>query len=147
MWRNNLEINLKKAQEYEIQGFLAFAAFEYRRYYEYFEECDFPWGMDAASARLANQKYNELLKKLPYAQLSKSTFIKGYQCPRALWLYKNKFDQRHLTEEQKKNSKEATALAHWHKNSSLMEKMLQKALILTAINLSKTSGLIKLENL
>lgn len=105
MWRNNLEINLKKAQEYEMQGFLAFAAFEYRRYYEYFEESDFPWGMDAASARLANQKYNELLKKLPYAQLSKSTFIKGSQCPRALWLYKNKFDQRHITEEQKEKFK------------------------------------------
>ena len=105
MWRDHLEISLKKAQEYEKQDFLAFAAYEYRRYYEYFEESDFPWGMDADSARLANQKYYELLKILPYAQLSKSTFIKGCQCPRALWLYKNKFDQRHVTEEQKEKFK------------------------------------------
>lgn len=95
------EISLRQAQEYEKHGFLALAAIEYLGYHEYFEESEFPWGMDAETANYAHNKYYELLKKLPYAQLSKTSFIKGCQCPRALWLYKNKYDEGRVTEEQK----------------------------------------------
>lgn len=68
-------------------------------YYQYFEDSDFPYGMDAETARMALSKSLKLQKKLKYAYLSKTTYIKGCQCLKALWLYKNRYNIRRVSEE------------------------------------------------
>ena len=76
--------DIKRAQEYEANGDYAAAAQEYLMYYQYFEDSDFPYGMDAETARMALSKSLKLQKKLKYAYLSKTTYIKGCQCLKAL---------------------------------------------------------------
>lgn len=89
----------ESAKEYETQGDILHAALEFWLCYQYYEHGEFPPHADNKLGLEAFEKYNKYLKRLPYAPLSKTTFIKGCQCLKSLWLYKNKYNQRVVSSE------------------------------------------------
>lgn len=82
------------AEELEANGDVLNAAIEYWMCTQYAEHGEFPVAPDTSLELKAGNKWKRLQSKLPYAPLSKTTFIKGCQCLKALWLYRNKYDQR-----------------------------------------------------
>lgn len=92
--------SFEAAQEYDKAGDIVMAATEYWMCVQYCEHGDFPYIPDLSLEAKAERKLKKYLPKIPYAPLSKTTFIKGCQCPKALWLYRNKYDQRNVSKEQ-----------------------------------------------
>ena len=91
--------SFQSATELEAKGDLLMAAIEYWMCIQYAEHGEFPVVPDTSLESKAYDKLRELQSKLPYAPLSKTTFIKGCQCLKALWLYRNKYDQRFVSDE------------------------------------------------
>lgn len=91
--------SFESAQELEASGDLLMAAVEYWMCIQYAQHGEFPVVPDTSLESKAYDKLRKLQSKLPYAPLSKTTFIKGCQCLKALWLYKNKYDQRFVPDE------------------------------------------------
>ncbi len=92
--------SFEHAEELESKGDYLMAAVEYWFCTQYCEHGDFPFIPDLSLVGKSNMRLEKLQKKIPYAPLSKSTFIKGCQCLKALWLYKNKYQERTITERQ-----------------------------------------------
>lgn len=69
---------------------------------KYCEEGE-PYGISAEKLCEARSKarsiYNSCLNRLPSPMLSKTTFVYGTICPKLLWLYKHKFNYRHISDE------------------------------------------------
>ena len=101
----NYYSSFESAQEYEAQGDILSAALEFWLCYQYYEHGDFPLGTDQSLGFKACEKFKKLQNKLPYARLSKTNYLKGCQCLKALWLYKNRYDARFVSEEQKQKFK------------------------------------------
>ena len=89
----------ERALELEGRGDWLMAAVEHWMCYQYGEHGEFTMLPDTSLGPDSLQRFKRLVKRLPYASLSKSTFITGCQCPKALWLYKNKYDRRHVSPE------------------------------------------------
>ena len=87
------------AKSYETDGDILMAAVEYWMCTQFADHGEFPVLPDTSLATKAAIKTKKLQSKLPYAPLSKTTFIKGCQCLKALWLYRNKYDQRYVSPE------------------------------------------------
>ena len=98
----NLYGSYESAQEYEREGNLIMSAVEYWMCVQYYEHGEYPFMYDISVGEKASAKLEKLLYRLPYAPLSKTTFIKGCQCKKMLWLYKNKYNERCVTAEQQK---------------------------------------------
>lgn len=94
--------SFESAQEHEASGDLLMAAIEYWMCIQYAEHGEFPVVPDTSLESKAHDKLRKLQSKLPYAPLSKTSFIKGCQCLKALWLYRNKYDQRFVSDELQK---------------------------------------------
>lgn len=92
----------ESATELEANGNFLMAAIEYWMCIQYAEHGEFPVVPDTSLESKAHVKLRELQSKLPYAPLSKTSFIKGCQCLKALWLYRNKYDQRFVSDELQK---------------------------------------------
>lgn len=93
----NYNGSFESAEKLEANGNVLDAAIEYWMCTQYYEHGEFPVVPDTSLGSKAGQKWKNLQSKLPYAPLSKTTFIKGCQCLKALWLYRNKYDQRVVT--------------------------------------------------
>lgn len=91
--------SFESAEELEANGNLLEAAIEYWLCTQYYEHGEFPTMPDTSLESKASSKLKRLQSKLPYAPLSKTSFIKGFQCLKALWLYRNKYDQRFVPPE------------------------------------------------
>lgn len=91
--------SFKAATDYEDEGNNLMAAVEYWMCTQFADHGEFPVLPDTSLATKAAIKTKKLQSKLPYAPLSKTTFIKGCQCLKALWLYRNKYDQRYVSPE------------------------------------------------
>ena len=91
--------SFESAQKHEEAGDVLMAAIEYWMCTQYADHGEFPMLPDISLAKKASDKVKKLQSKLPYAPLSKTTFIKGCQCLKALWLYRNKYDQRYVSPE------------------------------------------------
>ena len=89
--------SFESATEFEAEGNLLMAALDYWMCIQYAEHGEFPVVPDTSLELKAKMKLKKLMSKLPYASLSKTTFIKGCQCLKALWLYRNKYDQRSVS--------------------------------------------------
>ena len=85
------------AKEYEARGNHLMAAIEYWMCAQYGDHGELPVLPDVTLASKALLKAKKLQAQLPYAPISKTTFIKGCQCIKALWLYRNKYDQRYVS--------------------------------------------------
>jgi hypothetical protein len=94
--------SFESAIECEAKGDLLMAAIEYWMCIQYSEHGEFPVVPDTFLESKAHDKLRKLQSKLPYAPLSKTSFIKGCQCLKALWLYRNKYDQRFVSDELQK---------------------------------------------
>lgn len=92
----------ESATELEANGNFLMAAIEYWMCIQYAQHGEFPVVPDTSLESKAYDKLRKLQSKLPYAPLSKTTFIKGCQCLKALWLYRNKYDQRFVSDELQK---------------------------------------------
>jgi hypothetical protein len=91
--------SFETAEELEKNGNKLTAALEYWMCTQYAEHGEFPWVPDLSLESKAWARYRKILNKQPYSPLSKTTFIKGCQCLKALWLYKNKYDKRYVSPE------------------------------------------------
>ncbi len=91
--------SFESAQRLEENGHLLHAAIEYWMCTQYGEHGEFPYMPDTSLEDKAYKRWMKIQSKLPYAQLSKTTFIKGCQCPKALWLYLNKYKCRYVSDE------------------------------------------------
>lgn len=91
--------SFESAEERAANGNLLEAAIDYWLCTQYYEHGEFPVIPDTSLETKASHKLKKLQSKLPYAPLSKTTFIKGCQCLKALWLYRNKYDQRYVPPE------------------------------------------------
>lgn len=89
----------ESATELEAKGDILMAAIEYWLCVQYAEHGEFPVVPDTSLKSKASGKLKKLQSKLPYAPLSKTSFIKGCQCLKALWIYRNKYDQRYVPPE------------------------------------------------
>lgn len=89
----------ESATELEANGNFLMAAIEYWMCIQYAEHGEFSVVPDTSLESKAHVKLRELQSKLPYAPLSKTSFIKGCQGLKALWLYRNKYDQRFVSDE------------------------------------------------
>lgn len=94
--------SFESATQLEDNGNFLMAAIEYWMCIQYAEHGEFPVVPDTSLESKAYDKLRKLQSKLPYAPLSKTTFIKGCQCLKALWLYRNKYDQRFVSDELQK---------------------------------------------
>lgn len=92
----------ESATELEANGNFLMAAIEYWMCIQYAQHGEFPVVPDTSLESKAYDKLRKLQSSLPYAPLSKTTFIKGCQCLKALWLYRNKYDQRFVSNELQK---------------------------------------------
>lgn len=92
----------ESATELEANGNFLMAAIEYWMCIQYAQHGEFPVVPDTSLESKAYDKLRKLQSSLPYAPLSKTTFIKGCQCLKALWLYRNKYDQRFVSDELQK---------------------------------------------
>ena len=92
----------ESATELEANGNFLMAAIEYWMCIQYAQHGEFPVVPDTSLESKAYDKLRKLQTKLPYAPLSKTSFIKGCQCLKALWLYRNKYDQRFVSDELQK---------------------------------------------
>ena len=92
----------EQAEQYEAEGDLLQAAIEYWTCTQIAKHGEFVVVPDLSIERRAIDRYQTLSKEFPYAPLSKTTFIKGCQCEKALWLYRNRYDLREISEETKK---------------------------------------------
>lgn len=65
-----------------------------------------PWEMSGVAINEADAKANKILKSsskhIKKSLLSKTTFIYGTICPKLLWLYKNKYDFRKISDNTQK---------------------------------------------
>ncbi len=91
--------SFESAQELEANGNILNAAIEYWMCIQYAQHGEFPVVPDTSLESKAYDKLRKLQSRLPYAPLSKTTFIKGCQCLKSLWLYRNKYDQRFVPPE------------------------------------------------
>lgn len=94
--------SFESATQLEDNGNFLMAAIEYWMCIQYAEHGEFPVVPETSLESKAYDKLRKLQSKLPYAPLSKTTFIKGCQCLKALWLYRNKYDQRFVSDELQK---------------------------------------------
>lgn len=102
----------ESASELEANGNILMAAIEYWLCIQYAEHGEFPIVPDTSLESKAYDKLRKLQSKLPYAPLSKTSFIKGCQCLKALWLYRNKYDLRFVSEETQKKFKTGHIIGH-----------------------------------
>lgn len=91
--------SFESAKQLEADGDFLMAAIDYWVCTQYAEYGEFPVLPDTSLWSMSDAKLWKLQSKLPYAPLSKTTFIKGCQCLKALWLYRNKHDQRFVSYE------------------------------------------------
>lgn len=86
----------------EEQGDYLMAAVEYWSCVQIAQHGEFVYAPDWSLESEAVEKYPKLFRHIPRVPLSKTTIIKGCQCDKALWLYKNKYSERTISPELQK---------------------------------------------
>ena len=98
--------SFEAGKKYQEQGDYTRAAIEYWMCMQYYHHGEFPVGVDKSIMYEARHEYNNPLLTNMYAPLSKTTYIKGCQCLKALWMYKHKYNERVVSEELQKKFNE-----------------------------------------
>lgn len=93
----NYYYSYDNAHEFKTHGDPLMAAIEYWKCIQYAENGDFFEMPDLSMEVKAMLNLKILQARLPFAPLSKTMFLKGCHCRKALWLYKNKYDQRYVS--------------------------------------------------
>ena len=91
--------SFQAAKEWDEKGDLLRAAIEYFMCMQYYHHGEFPMAPDYSLLKEAKEKYHWYKNGFVNAPLSKSTYIKGCQCLKALWLHKNKYNEHHVSKE------------------------------------------------